>query len=252
MCPEPVEPAFGRVGQASGEQVVQHRRRRVDVGADVQVVAAGLLRGHVPGRAGDHEPAVPGGEGGLPADDPGQPEIGHLDRATAVEHHVAGFDVAVQQPLVVGGLRRGENGEHGRAGLFHGQPDAAESLRERPAGEVFEYQRADPFRRARGVDGHLFVRVFVHRDDVQVAQPGQGPSFFVEPQPHLRVGGDPVRQVFDGDRPVEPWIPGRVDDAEPAAAEFAAQPVPRQGGHQRPWGHGWTGYGRVDCHEGSS
>ncbi len=43
----------------------------------------------------------------------------------------------MQQALVVGGLHRGENGEYGRAGLFHGQPDAAETLRERPPGEVF-------------------------------------------------------------------------------------------------------------------
>ncbi len=153
----------------------------------------------------------------------------------------------MQQPLVVGGLHRGKDGEHGRAGLFHGEPGPAEALCECPAGEIFQHQGTDPFRRTPCVDGHLFVRVLVNRDDVQVVQPGQGAPFFVEPEAHLRVGGDPVRQVLDGDRPVKPWVLGRVDDTEPAAAEFGPQPVSRQGGHQCPRRHGW-----IDRHEGPS
>ncbi len=157
------------------------------------MITTSLLRRHVPGRTGNHEPAVPRGQRGLPADHPGQPEISHLHHATAVEHGVARFYVTVQQSVVVSGLDRGENSQHSRAGLFHGEAGAAETLRECPTGKILQHEGTDLFRYAQLAGGYFFVGVFVHRDDMGVVQSGQCASFFAEPEAHLGINRYPVR-----------------------------------------------------------
>ena len=80
----------------AGEQLVEHQAERVDVAPDRDLLARQLLRRHVGRRAGADLGAVDRlGEAG-------QPEVGDLGLAAAVDHHVGRLEIAVQDALRVG------------------------------------------------------------------------------------------------------------------------------------------------------
>jgi hypothetical protein len=101
----------GLEGEAPGEDVVEHHRRRVEVAARVGPEAASLLRGHEVGGAADV--AVEGDPGGGVAADLREPEVHHLHEVVAgaerLDQDVLGLDVAVDDLRRV---RLGERGEH--------------------------------------------------------------------------------------------------------------------------------------------
>ena len=89
----------GLEGLASGEELVEHEAERVDVALHGSALAGELLGRHVGGRARDLRAAL------VVVDADGEAEVGDLRAAAAVDHDVAGLQVAVQHALVV---RRGE------------------------------------------------------------------------------------------------------------------------------------------------
>ncbi len=96
----------------SGRHLVEHDAEREDIGAGVGREHAQLLGRHV-GEGADGEAFL--GQGGLRVEahrlgrvvlaELGESEVEHLHPAVAVDHDVAGFEIAVLDPL---GVRGGE------------------------------------------------------------------------------------------------------------------------------------------------
>ncbi len=102
----------GREGRPAGEHLVEHAPERVDVGARVELVAADLLGRDVVERADEGAGAGQCGRRGAALDPLGQSEVGQVGVVPAVtlrmllDEHVAGLDVAMDEPARVGHVER--------------------------------------------------------------------------------------------------------------------------------------------------
>ena len=122
---QPLEDRQRRLGlerRLAGTQLVQQDAEAEQVGAGVQVLAARLLRGHVQRRAGHQagpgQPHVLGGAG--------QPEVGQLHAVgPALQQDVGRLDVAVDQPLLVGGRQPRRHLRADADDVLQGQPARA-------------------------------------------------------------------------------------------------------------------------------
>ena len=158
-------------GRLPGEHLVEHGAEREDVGARVDGLALGLLRGHVGGcpeqdaEAGAARGAERGGHrvgrAALGADQLGEAEVEHLHEAGLRDHHVPGLDVAVDDPGLVGGGEAARDLERDPQRLGDRQAAPLEPLAQALA--VHQLHR-DPGA-ARRVLADL-----VHGDDVGVGQ----------------------------------------------------------------------------------
>ena len=120
------------MGRLSGQQVVQHGPQPVDVGPGVDplALAAGLLGGHVRGRAATSWRR-------LARDRDRQAEVDQPRHAVVAQDDVLRLDVAVQQAAGVDlGQPRGDLLDQPRAAPDVG-PLVRRQLRQRPAGDVF-------------------------------------------------------------------------------------------------------------------
>ena len=106
-----------------GQQLEHHAADGVDVGAAVDWIAAGLLRGHV---AGGPEHGARAGQAGVLIVDLGDAEVEDLDvvvRAAAIDQeHVPGLHVPVDDPGLVRGPERADDLKQDVAGPQPRQP----------------------------------------------------------------------------------------------------------------------------------
>ena len=203
-----------------GQQLVEDHSQRIDVGprVDVHQRRVGLLGRHVRGSA-DDRPGVGQAQVGEPLFRRlGDPEVDHLGRGPAVylgDHHVAGLEVAVDDPLLVSVLHRlADRDEQLQAGLDR-QPFAVAVFGDRLAADQLHHEE-----RLAGLGGAAVVDA----GDVGVVHQGQRLPLGVEPGQHrARVHADPdqferhlpldrcglIRPV-DGAHPPSPRTPSNV------------------------------------------
>ncbi len=91
------------VGLLAGQHFVQHDAETVDIAARVDLLAMALLRAHVVRRAEDQSLV---GHFHLQRHVFGETEIDQRDAAVVAQHHVSGFQIAVQDADLVDGLQR--------------------------------------------------------------------------------------------------------------------------------------------------
>ena len=205
----------------AGEQLVEQAAGGVDVGAGVDGLAAGLLGREVL-RGADHGRGL-GHRRRRVADRAGDAEVHHLHVAARGEHHVAGLDVAVDDPGAVAVVERGQ---HAAGDLERplGQDLAAlaQDVAQRPAGDVLhdDVGLGDPG----PVGGRLLAGV-VDRHDRGVVERGRRLRLAAEPGLERRVAGQVGAQPLDRDDPAEPGVGALADLGHPAAAEELAELV---------------------------
>ena len=163
------------------------------------------------------------------------------------EKDVAGFDVAVDQPVGVRRVqRRGDLGAD-PAGRLQGE--RAVPVQE-PAQVLAAYVPHRDVQDAVGLAG------LEDRDDVRVVDGGRGLRLPFEPAAEDVVAGQFGGEQLERDRAVQAQVTGAVDDGHAAAPDLvldpvAGDPVPgHAGGPARdrfgvPAGHGWSV--RVGC-----
>ena len=201
--------------RAAGQEVIERAAQAVDVGPDVGTRGVEDLLG------GDEV----GGAEGLPfrgqaavdlllAGRLGQAEVEHLDRRLvplAGEHQVARLDVAVDEPFLVGVLEPEGRLVDEVAGVSH---------RQRPLGldhlgqvETFDVLHREDDALAQPDGG-------VRRDDVRVAELGDGPDLAEEAFEHPGAFHDLPPHHLEHLVAAHQLVVGQVDHAHAAPAEF--------------------------------
>jgi hypothetical protein len=176
----------------------------------VHRLALGLLRGHVQRRAGD--------EAGLRQlhvlRRPGQAEVGQLDVAGALlQQDVGRLDVAVDQPLGVGGGQPG--------GRLRADAQDLLQLRRRPAVEpVLQRLPRDQLHHQVGETAGLVLVNLVDGDDVLVRDLGRGPGFAAEAVLGRLVAGELRVEDLERHGPLQARVDRLEDDAHAAAADL--------------------------------
>ena len=207
-------------GAAAGQQLVQHRSEREDVGAMVGLLAAHLFGRHV-GRRSHHD-AGPGAPDrhrrfrrvGV-GTQLGQTEVQNLDVAVAGDEDVLGFDVAMDDALVVRSGQTAGDLTRVRQGGAPGQRAALHRVAQRPAFEQF----ADEKRRPRTGQAVGDTTDVVNRDDVRVIQPADRPGFLFEAPDAIGIGRERREQDLDGDVAIESRVAGPVDLSHSASTD---------------------------------
>ena len=225
------------------EHLVEDAAKRPDVRARVGLFALHHLRRHVlirsenrplhcqrrRHRRGRRHQRGGGRAGGRSAGhDLREAEVEELDPGRR-EHHVAGFQVAVEDALAVRRVQRARDLNGPRQRLLDRNRSLRDTRRQRLALEVLH----DEKRRL------ILLADVEERADVAVTQLGDGTRLALEALAQFRCGGDVGRQRLDGDDAIEACVCGLVDLAHPPRADGAEDLVraeARAGGE----GHGWT------------
>ncbi|RPK35926.1 hypothetical protein EES37_27870 [Streptomyces sp. ADI91-18] len=195
-------------GRLAGQRGAQQRPERPQVAGGSGGGALHALGRGVFGRADERAGLADGGG----SDEAGDAEVGeHHALAARLHQYVGGFDVAVQDPAVVGRGQRAEQGEPGTGGVA----DAQRALGGEPVGE-----RAALHELHDDEGAPLVLHDVVHDDDVRMLDLGDGTRL---PQ---RLGGLRTAvdvELLDGDRAPEEFVGGAPDGAHAAPA----QPLPQ-------------------------
>ena len=144
------------------------------------------------------------------------PEVGDLDAALAVDEHVVGLDVPVDDPVLVRVAERGEDLPRVRDRDGHGARAARhDQLLQRPALDVLHHDVV----RAVGDPA------VVDRDDVRVREPGGVRRLAPEALDELLVVRVPLVEDLHGDVASELLVLGKPDVRHPARAELALEEI---------------------------
>jgi len=201
------------------KHVIKHRPQTEQVAAVVQFFAPGLFRSHVVGRA-DHRTGVC--QVGILPHGPGQPEVQQPHPAVFLQPDVGRLDVAVNQPLVVGGCQRGGH----LAGDAHGFKRRERFL----ALQVF-VERLPP-QQWHGDERHAaFLAHLVDGHDALVLHGGHGPSLAQETFLGPGVAGQRRLHHLQGHRTLQLKVFGQKHHAHAARANHPQHPVAAQPAH---------------------
>lgn len=206
----------GRAGEGhgAGQEFVEDHAQAVNVGGGGEAFGAalGLLGRHVGGRA---EHLAGQREAGVVADAAGEAEVDDLRLARGVEHDVGGLEVAVEDAVLMGVMHRAGGPGQERGGGAGVPAQTRQGLREALA-----------FHMAHGKIRPAFVFAdFIDRHDVGMLQAGGGFGFRLEAA-HLGLGGELAgADELQGDDAVEADLPGLIDGAHAAGANFPEQLV---------------------------
>ena len=203
----------------AGQQFVEQDAQRILICAAIDVLAAGLLRAHVGGRA-QHQSGLGDARGehvGLLGD----AEIGEHRRGRIAEHHVGGLEVAMDHAIAMRKLQAIGQLHHHADGLAQRQA-LAHAVGQRAAFEQFHGDVGDIIA---GDD-------VVDRDDIAVRQLGHGAAFEQETPLELGHGAAVVSTQLaahdlDRDLAVERMLDREVDGRHAALAQLADHLVTR-------------------------
>ena len=179
-------------GHLAGDELVEHRARRVEVGPHVEHFPSRLLGRHVLGRAAD-EARHGDSRAALGFGDLGDAEVADLHHLAAGvvldDHHVLGLQVAVDD---AGGVRGGEGVEH----LAHHTADAPRRQRRLLFDHLEQVGAVEQLHR--DVEPAVLVRAEVddlHR--VGVREPTRRARLAVEALDHLGIASEVRVQHLD-------------------------------------------------------
>jgi hypothetical protein len=117
--------------QTAGQELVEHRSKRIDIGSLVDCSAAQLLRSHVFGCSHDF-PGLSGGDTRRrgSAKLAGDAKVGKLWMSFRIQEHVARLDVSVNDPAAMGriksiGYLKHQPGRLGGGELAFASPEVA-------------------------------------------------------------------------------------------------------------------------------
>ncbi|MNZ08879.1 hypothetical protein D3C78_256950 [compost metagenome] len=200
------------VRQLAGKDFIEHHAEGVEVGATVDLLAAGLFRAHVARRA-DGETGL--GELCAILQRLGDAEIRQHRRAIGAEQDVGRLHVPVHQPLGMGIAQcRGDLAQVLHA-LVRAQP-VGNTLLEGAVGQVLHGHVVVAAGIADVVDGH----------GVRMRQPRQGLALPQEALAEAAVGGQ--RRAHDLQRhlALQRTLGGQIDRGHGAVAQLALDLVP--------------------------
>src|SRR5208337_1258240 len=127
------------------------------------------------------------------------------------------LDVAVNDPLGVGGVERVRDLDTERQQGFNFQRTTCDTLLQRL-----------PVQKLHGDEGlPLSLPDLMNRADIGMVQCGRGLRFSLEASQCLRVSGDLVRQKLQGNKTMEGYVLSLIDHAHPATAQLLNDAVVR-------------------------
>ena len=146
----------------------------------------------------------------------GQPEVGHERLAALVEQDVAGLDVPMHQPLLVGVVQRLGHRRHQFDRFVDRKPGLLEPRGEVGAVDVFRDDETGELLGAADIEDGNDVRVIEVGDGAGFGQVGFGifESIHQFAMRHL-----------DGHRALQLVVVGQIDEAEAALAQHSFDPV---------------------------
>ena len=207
--------------RASGEQLVEQAAGGVDVGSRVDGLATRLLGGEVL-RGADHGCRLGHRRLGV-ADRTGDAEVHHLHVTGGGEHHVAGLDVAVDDPRAVAVVERGQHAAADLQGpLGQDLATLAEYVAQGAAGDVLHH---DVGLGDTGAVGGGFLAGVVDGHDRRVVQGGRGLRLTTEPGLEGGVAGEVGAETLDRDHPAEPGVGALAHLGHATAAQQLAELV---------------------------
>ena len=208
-------------GWPAGEQLVELAPGGVDVGAGVDRLTAGLLGGEVLRRP--HDRCGLGHRVRRVGDGAGDAEVHHLHVAGRGEHHVAGLDVAVDDPGAVA-VVEGREYAGGDLESTLGQDLAtfADDVAQGAPGDVLHHDVG--LGDVAAVGRHLLAGV-VDRHDRRVVEGGRRLGLTPEPRLEGGVAGEVGAQALDRDGAAEPHVGALANLGHAAASEELAHLV---------------------------
>ena len=222
-----VREILARKGPLAGEHLEEHYPERPDDGALIDRLATRLLRTHV-GRGAEDHPGLCHRRCGQRrrlrharrracgrVQRLSEAEVEHLDRAVGAHLDVGGFQIAVNDPLFVGGFERLGDLFRDRQRLVDGNRAAGDPLRQVFTLNEFHDEGVHPRRFLKPVD----------RGDVRMVERRQRLGLALEPCEAFGISGERVRQDLDRDLAAERGVGAPPDLPHPALADLGRDVV---------------------------